>query len=83
DDGRDAGTEMILQGPVSRPDGHPLAGAIVDVWHANTQGTNSYFDSSQTEYNLRRRIRTDADGRYPARSNVPSGNACPSDRPTQ
>ena len=54
DDGRDAGTVMFLQGRVSGPDGQPLAGAIVDVWHANTQGTYSYFDSSQSEYNLRR-----------------------------
>ncbi len=83
DDGRDAGTVMFLQGRVSGPDGQPLAGAIVDVWHANTQGTYSYFDSSQSEYNLRRRIRTDADGRYRARSIVPSGYGCPSDGPTQ
>ncbi|MBF3246952.1 catechol 1,2-dioxygenase, partial [Pseudomonas aeruginosa] len=81
--GRDAGTVMFLQGRVSGPDGQPLAGAIVDVWHANTQGTYSYFDSSQSEYNLRRRIRTDADGRYRARSIVPSGYGCPSDGPTQ
>lgn len=77
DDGRDPGTVMFLQGRVSGPDGQPLAGAIVDVWHANTQGTYSYFDSSQSEYNLRRRIRTDADGRYRARSIVPSGYGCP------
>ncbi|MDX1900021.1 catechol 1,2-dioxygenase, partial [Pseudomonas aeruginosa] len=83
DDGRDPGTVMFLQGRVSGPDGQPLAGAIVDVWHANTQGTYSYFDSSQSEYNLRRRIRTDADGRYRARSIVPSGYGCPSDGPTQ
>lgn len=83
DDGRDPGTVMFLQGRVSGPDGQPLAGAIVDVWHANTQGTYSYFDSSQSEYNLRRRIRTDADGRYRARSIVPSGYGCPSDGPTR
>ncbi|WP_070345032.1 catechol 1,2-dioxygenase [Pseudomonas aeruginosa] len=83
DDGRDPGTVMFLQGRVSGPDGQPLAAAIVDVWHANTQGTYSYFDSSQSEYNLRRRIRTDADGRYRARSIVPSGYGCPSDGPTQ
>ena len=85
DDGSEDGvaTVMFLQGKVTGPDGQPLAGAIVDVWHANTQGTYSYFDSSQSEYNLRRRIRTDADGRYRARSIVPSGYGCPSDGPTQ
>ena len=68
----------VPPGPRQRPDGQPLAGAIVDVWHANTQGTYSYFDSSQSDLPRRRR-RTDADGRYRARSIVPSGYGCPSD----
>ena len=83
DDGRDPGQPMLLEGQVLDVDGKPLAGAIVDVWHANTQGLYSYFDSSQCEYNLRRRIRTDAQGRYRARSIVPSGYGCPADGPTQ
>ncbi|MFJ4452998.1 catechol 1,2-dioxygenase [Pseudomonas sp. NPDC089392] len=83
DDGRDPGQPMLLEGQVLGLDGKPLAGAIVDVWHANTQGLYSYFDSSQSEYNLRRRIRTDAQGRYRARSIVPSGYGCPADGPTQ
>jgi len=74
---------MFLQGKVTGPDGKPLAGATVDLWHANTQGNYSYFDQSQTEYNLRRRIITDAEGRYHARSIVPSGYGCSPDGPTQ
>ncbi|PJI50769.1 MAG: catechol 1,2-dioxygenase [Pseudomonas sp.] len=83
DDGLDPGTPMLLQGQVLDLDGQPVAGAIVDVWHANTQGLYSYFDPSQSEYNLRRHIRTDAQGRYRARSIVPSGYGCPADGPTQ
>ncbi|MFV3289034.1 catechol 1,2-dioxygenase [Pseudomonas sp. NY11955] len=83
DDGRDPGQPMLLEGQVLDVHGNPLAGAIVDVWHANTQGLYSYFDASQSEYNLRRRIRTDAQGRYRARSIVPSGYGCPADGPTQ
>ncbi|MDF3933890.1 catechol 1,2-dioxygenase [Pseudomonas citronellolis] len=83
DDGSDAGTPMRLDGRVLDLDGRPIAGATVDVWHANTQGMYSYFDKSQSEYNLRRRIRTDAEGRYRARSIVPSGYGCPPDGPTQ
>ena len=64
-------------------DGNPVPGAIVDLWHANTRGTYSYFDSSQSEYNLRRRIVTDAEGRYRARSIVPSGYGCNPAGPTQ
>jgi len=85
DDGSEDGvaTVMFLQGKVTGPDGKPLAGATVDLWHANTQGNYSYFDQSQTEYNLRRRIITDAEGRYHARSIVPSGYGCSPDGPTQ
>ena len=83
DDGTDPGTVMFLSGRVFDPEGKPLAGAVVDLWHANTQGTYSYFDSTQSEFNLRRRIVTDAEGRYKARSIVPSGYGCPPDGPTQ
>lgn len=83
DDGTDPGVVMFLQGQVLDAQGKPLAGATVDLWHANTNGTYSYFDSSQSEYNLRRRIVTDANGRYRARSIVPSGYGCDPQGPTQ
>lgn len=85
DDGSEAGvaTVLFLEGVVRDTDGNPVPGAVVDLWHANTQGTYSYFDSSQSEYNLRRRIVTDAEGRYRARSIVPSGYGCNPAGPTQ
>ncbi|MBK4987156.1 catechol 1,2-dioxygenase [Pseudomonas sp. S36] len=83
DDGTDPGVVMFIQGQVFDAAGAPLAGATVDLWHANTQGTYSYFDSSQSDYNLRRRIITDAQGRYRARSIVPSGYGCDPKGPTQ
>ncbi|MGV8844750.1 MAG: catechol 1,2-dioxygenase [Pseudomonas sp.] len=83
DDGKEAGTVMFLQGRVFDAYGKPVAGATVDVWHANTQGSYSYFDQSQSDYNLRRRIITDAEGCYRARSIVPSGYGCSPDGPTQ
>lgn len=85
DDGSelDVATVMFLQGRVVDTEGNPVAGATVDLWHANTKGNYSYFDKSQSEYNLRRRIVTDADGRYRARSIVPSGYGCDPQGPTQ
>ncbi len=83
DDGLDPGTTLFMRGQVRDLEGKPLAHAIVDVWHANTGGTYSYFDPSQSEFNLRRRIRTDAEGRYRFQSIVPSGYGCPPDGPTQ
>lgn len=83
DDGVDPGVTLFMTGRVLNTAGEPLAGAVVDVWHANTGGTYSYFDGSQSEFNLRRRIITDNEGRYSLRSIVPSGYGCPPDGPTQ
>jgi catechol 1,2-dioxygenase len=83
DDGKDAGEIMWLHGQVKNENGQPIAEAIVDIWHANTLGNYSFFDKSQGKFNLRRRVKTDANGRYAARSIVPSGYGCPPDGPTQ
>lgn len=85
DDGTEDGvaTVMFLEGVVRDTQGKPVVGAVVDLWHANTKGNYSYFDQSQSDYNLRRRIVTDAEGRYRARSIVPSGYGCAPDGPTQ
>ncbi|MEN4825639.1 catechol 1,2-dioxygenase [Pseudomonas sp. P39-UII1] len=83
DDGTDPGTVMMLHGQVTDTEGTPIAGATVDVWHASTKGTYSYFDQAQSDYNLRRRIVTDESGYYKARSIVPSGYGCPEQGTTQ
>jgi catechol 1,2-dioxygenase len=79
----DEGEVLIMHGSVRDVAGKPLAGAIVDVWHANSKGMYSHFDASQSAFNLRRRIRTDTQGRYEFRSTVPSGYGCPPNGPTQ
>jgi catechol 1,2-dioxygenase len=83
DDGSDSAAPLFMRGQVRDTDGRPLAGAIVDVWQANTGGTYSWFDTSQSAFNLRRRIETDAQGNYRFRSIVPSGYGCPPTGPTQ
>jgi len=83
DDGTEQGEVVFMDGQVRDVNGKPVPGAIVDVWHANTRGGYSFFDPSQAKYNLRRRIETDAEGRYRFRSILPSGYACPPDGPTQ
>jgi len=82
DDGSEQGEVLFMDGQVRDVDGKPVAGAIVDVWHANTLGGYSFFDPSQPKFNLRRRIETDAEGRYRFRSLLPSGYACPPDGQT-
>ena len=77
DDDSEGGEVLFMDGQVRDIDGKPVAGAVVDVWHANTLGGYSFFDPSQPKYNLRRRIETDAEGRYRFRTVLPAGYACP------
>lgn len=77
DDGQSPGQGMWLHGKVVDEDGKPVAGAVVDLWHADSKGGYSYFDPTQSEFNLRRRVITDADGCYRARSIVPNGYGVP------
>jgi len=77
DDGTDDGEVLFVEGQVRDTVGKPVAGAAVDVWHANTMGNYSHFGPPQSPYNLRRRIETDDDGRYRFRTIMPSGYGCP------
>ena len=80
------GEVLFVDGQVRDTSGTPVSGAVVDVWHANTKGFYSFFDPTptpQSPYNLRRRIETDAEGRYRFRTIMPSGYGCPPDGPTQ
>lgn len=42
-------------------------------------GGYSFFDKTQSPYNLRRTIFTDEDGRYAMHSIMPNGYGCPLD----
>lgn len=85
DDGSEDGiaTPFFVEGQILNLQGQPIAGALVDLWQADSKGNYSHFDKSQSEFNLRRRIVTDADGRYRVRSIVPSGYGCNPQGPTQ
>ena len=83
DDGTDQGNVLLMHGRVLDSSGRPVAGGIVDVWHANTRGAYSHFDTTQSPYNNRRRIKTDPSGKYQFRSVVPSGYAVPAGGATE
>ncbi len=82
DEGEPSGEVLVMEGRVLDENGQPVAGALVDVWHANEHGRYSHFDPSQPPYALRRRIETDAQGRYRFRSFLPPGYAIPPNSPT-
>ncbi|MFV8324996.1 catechol 1,2-dioxygenase [Flavobacterium sp. ZS1P14] len=79
DDGTEVeqGKIFFMQGKVLDDNNNPIPNAIVEVWHANLKGNYSYFDQSQTDFNLRRTIETDENGNYQFRSILPSGYAVP------
>lgn len=85
DDGTESaqGEVLFMQGTVYDTAGKPLPGAKVEVWHANLLGNYSFFDKTQSAFNLRRTIVTDALGRYGFRSNMPMGYGCPPQGTTQ
>lgn len=73
----DVGEPLIMSGTVFDADGQPVAGAVIDVWHANAQGSYSIFDPNQPPFNLRAKIRTGSDGRYAFDTIMPVGYSCP------
>jgi catechol 1,2-dioxygenase len=85
DDGTEShkGEVLFMQGTVFDQQGKPLPGAKVEVWHANLTGNYSFFDQTQSPFNLRRTIVTDDQGRYQFRSIIPVGYGCPPDGTTQ
>ncbi|WP_321938042.1 catechol 1,2-dioxygenase [Paraburkholderia sp. J8-2] len=80
----DAGP-LVIHGTVTGPSGEPVAGAVVECWHANSKGFYSHFDptGAQSEFNLRGAARTGADGKYEFRTLMPVGYGCPPHGATQ
>ena len=83
DDGTDRAELLYMYGQVLDAEGHAIAGALVEVWHCNSLGNYSFFDKTQSEFNLRRSIVADDEGRYRFQSIMPSGYGVPPDGETQ
>jgi protocatechuate 3,4-dioxygenase beta subunit len=67
---------LIVSGRVlGMPECKPLAGALVEVWHADANGDYSGFTSGKTDDPaclLRASLKTDSDGRYSFSTVVPA-----------
>ncbi len=77
------GERMFVQSRVTDLEGKPLAGAAIDVWHADDDG---YYDSQRPDYETqgpssRARFITDADGRFFFRTILPCSYPIPTDGP--
>ena len=85
DDGSEEGKipTLIIDGTVTDAEGNLIEGAKVEIWHANSLGNYSFFDKSQSDFNLRRSVITANDGQYTALTTMPVGYGCPPQGTTQ
>ena len=84
-DDDEAAGNLYMTGQVRGPDGEPVKGVTLHVWHAKSKGFYSHCDPTgeQSPFNNRRRIRLGEDGRYSFHSKMPSGYAVPPDGPAE
>jgi catechol 1,2-dioxygenase len=59
----------------------PIAGAMLDVWQAATNGLYENQDANQPDYNLRGRFETDKDGTFELVALLPTPYPVPTDGP--
>ncbi len=79
---RDAsGVPTLVGGRVLDLDGRPIAGALLDVWQAQTNGLYDSQDQDPDALHMRGKFRTDAEGRYLIRTVRPVNYPIPSDGP--
>jgi len=78
----EAGTPLVLSGQVRDCDGTPLAGAEVDIWHADADGYYSGFAPHLPDGNLRGVVVTDDEGRFAIGTVQPAPYQIPTDGPT-
>jgi protocatechuate 3,4-dioxygenase beta subunit len=75
------GPGLVVRAIIEDQNGHPVAGAEVDVWHSSPQGLYENQDPEQTEMNLRGRFISDSAGCFDFRSVKPAGYPIPIDGP--
>ena len=75
------GAPTLVSGRVLDLDGKPIAGALLDVWQAQTSGLYDSQDPGLHEMHMRGKFHTDAEGRYLVRTVRPVHYPIPSDGP--
>ena len=71
------GAPLLVTGRVVDPEGRPVAGAEVDIWHSSPVGLYENQDDAQADMNLRGKFHTDEEGVFRFRSVVPAGYPIP------
>lgn len=75
------GTPLYIHGTVRDLDGKPVAGAVLDVWQADTEGAYEAQIPDIDEARLRAKYAAREDGSYCVRTIAPKGYTIPMDGP--
>ena len=78
------GEPLVFSGTVKTPDGKPIVGALLDVWHAGATvpGTYSNIHPGQPDFNLRGKLQSDEQGRFELTTIRPAPYRIPDQGPT-
>lgn len=74
--------KMVMRGTVVDLGGNPVAGAVIDVWHATPDGKYSGIHDNISPNFYRGKIVTDENGNYECRSILPVPYQIPNTGPT-
>nr|WP_296765275.1 catechol 1,2-dioxygenase [Rhodococcus sp. (in: high G+C Gram-positive bacteria)] len=78
----ESGTPLLFKGQVRDVAGNALPHAVIEIWHADSDGYYSQFAPGIPEWNLRGTVTTDDQGQYwihtmkPAPYQIPTDGAC-------
>ncbi|HEY1971443.1 MAG TPA: catechol 1,2-dioxygenase [Pseudonocardia sp.] len=78
----ETGEPMLFHGQVRAVDGTPLAGAQLEIWHADSAGFYSQFAPALPEWNLRGTVIADQQGRFAVNTILPAPYQIPHDGAT-
>ncbi len=75
------GEPVVVRGRVKDVQGNPIPAAELDVWQTAPNGLYDIQDPDQPEFNLRAKVRADAEGAYAFRTMKPVSYPIPHDGP--
>src|SRR5438874_12766950 len=75
------GVPTLVSGRVLDLEGRPVAGAVLDVWQAQTNGLYDAQDANPDALHMRGKFTSDSEGRYLLRTVLPVNYPIPSDGP--
>lgn len=76
-----SGEPTYVSGRVLSTEGKPIAGALLELWQSNSEGSYDVQLADTGGKQLRAKLRTDAEGRFRLRTILPTSYPVPTDGP--